>query len=103
MSPTGIFSLNSGHIRLTDNLIACGNEAWIDRIAITHPEIALPKRDRIPEGTEGNSTVISDYPSENPRHKVINRSPNPDLVLLLAHKGFEYTLVPPLGGTDEWS
>jgi hypothetical protein len=46
---TSIFPFHASHIRLDRNLIACGNQAWIDRIAITDPKVTSPKGDRFPQ------------------------------------------------------
>jgi len=89
-------SHHSGHVGLTDNLIACRNESWIDWIAITHPEVTLPKSDRIPQRSKGLGTMITYYPTENSGLKMINHRPNPQLVLFPT-KVFEFIKFPTWG------
>jgi len=38
--------------------------------------------------------MITYYPTENSGLKMINHRPNPQLVLFLAHKGFEFIKFP---------
>jgi hypothetical protein len=40
-----IFTFNSGHVRLANNLVAIRNKSWIDRPAIRDIKEALPGRD----------------------------------------------------------
>ena len=43
VAQTCVFAFDStNHVGLADNLVAVGNEAWIDWVAITEEEITLP-------------------------------------------------------------
>jgi hypothetical protein len=79
-----VFSFDSGHIGLADNLVA----VWwspsgmlpIDLPSIRDIEVALPSFDRCPQRLEGGCTRIANDPTENPTLKVIYSCPDPDFV-----------------------
>jgi hypothetical protein len=58
-----IFTFNSCHIGLADNLVASRNKTWIDRPAIRHIKEALPSCDDRPQGFKGLGTMIADDPA----------------------------------------
>lgn len=58
-----IFTFNSGHIGLADNLVARGNKAWIDGPAIRDIKEALPSRNNRPQRFKRLSTMIADDPA----------------------------------------
>ena len=58
-----IFTFDSGHIGLADNLIASRNKSWIDGPAIRDIKEALPGRYHCPQGFKGLGTVIADDPA----------------------------------------
>ncbi len=59
VTQTGIFSFHSGHVSLTDNLVACWDEARINRPTIGDVEIALPSRNDFPQRTERFGTMVA--------------------------------------------
>jgi hypothetical protein len=58
MSQSGIFTLNSSHVGLADNLILCVDEHFVDTVTIGNPEIALPNFNHCPQGFKGFTTPI---------------------------------------------
>jgi hypothetical protein len=97
MTQTGVFAFNSGHVRLTDNLVTRWNETGLNWIAVTHPEVATPPGNHRPQRSKGLGTMVSHDPTENPDAKVIHHRPNPNLVAFVAHKGFQFIEFPHLG------
>lgn len=49
VSQASVLRFHAGHVCLTDNLVAIGDEAWIDRPAIGDIEIALPLLNNLPQ------------------------------------------------------
>ena len=58
-----IFTFNSGHIGLADNLVASRNKTWIDRPAIRDIKEALPGCNHGPQGFKGLGTMLADDPA----------------------------------------
>jgi hypothetical protein len=58
-----IFTFNSGHIGLADNLVASRNKTWIDRPAIRDIKETLPGRYHRPQGFKGLGTMVADNPA----------------------------------------
>src|SRR4028119_677530 len=77
VAQTSNFACDSRHVSLADKLSSGWNKAWIDGIAITHPEVTLPNRERVPQGSKGCGTVVAHDPTKNSRRKVIHCCPNP--------------------------
>jgi len=70
---------------------------WIlDRLDCHHSPRSNTKSDRIPQRSKGLGTMIT-YPNREFRAEMINHRPNPQLVLFLAHKGFEFIKFPTWG------
>lgn len=63
MSQPGVLPLDTGHIGLADNLVTVWNELWIDRIAISNIEKALPQPHQLPQGFKGCSAAVTDSPA----------------------------------------
>ena len=82
MSEAGVFSFNSSHVRLADNLIALRNKARIDRPTISDIEIALPTRHEGPQRFKGLSAMVPKNPTQDAFAKVVNGCPQPNLVFL---------------------
>jgi hypothetical protein len=48
MSQSRIFTLNSSHVGFADNLILRVDKHFVDAVAISNPEIALPNLNQCP-------------------------------------------------------
>ena len=53
MSKSCIFTLNSSHVGLADNLILRVDKHFVDAVAISNPEIALPNFYQCPQVFKG--------------------------------------------------
>jgi hypothetical protein len=58
MSRSRIFTLNSGHVGLADNLILRVDKHFINAGAISNPEIPLPSCNQCPQVFKGLATSI---------------------------------------------
>ncbi len=59
MSQSSIFTLNSSHVGFADNLILRVDKHFVDAVAISNPEIALPHLNQCPQVVKGLATPIS--------------------------------------------
>jgi hypothetical protein len=87
MPQASVFSLNTSHVSLADNLVARFNKHWIDFPAIGNIKETLPAFDKTPQTLEGGTTAVAYHPGQNSRLVVIDCGPNPQLVTLVPHKG----------------
>ncbi len=58
MSKSCVFTLNSCHVGLADNLILRVDKHFVDAVAISNPEIALPNFNQCPQVFKGLATPI---------------------------------------------
>ena len=62
MPEPSVFSLNSSHVGLADNLVPVRDVLGIHLIAIGHIEEALPETNHNPNGFKRRCTVVTDRP-----------------------------------------
>jgi len=58
MSQSHIFTPNSGHVGLADNLILRVDQHFVDAVAISNPEIALPNCNQCSQVFKGLATSV---------------------------------------------
>jgi hypothetical protein len=81
MPQSRILSLYTSHVSLGDDAVLVWEKQVVDFPAITHPKIAVPGLNSLPQRLKGSSTAVSERPIENPRSKVVYCRPEPFLVL----------------------
>ncbi len=81
-------------------MVSDRDKPWIDWIAITDPEVTLPKGNGLPSSFKGLSTVVDHFPTQDARLKMSHCGPNPDLAFLAADQMFLVHLVLLLGAID---
>jgi hypothetical protein len=87
MAQTSVFTLNTSHIDLADNLVSLLDEHGIYLPTIGDIKETVPALDNSPQPPKGGGTTVADYPRQEPSLLVIDGSPNPELVALIANKG----------------